>query len=109
MHHIDTEFSVSKDGEDYYKLQLAITQMDPGSAVGRMIVGELGAGHAKIQVEGRLENNAGDIIMAFSDLRSNSGAIGLKDLGGDAGPQLVKDSLGELAEAIMAELKSNME
>lgn len=35
------------------KLEIAITEMTPGSAAGRMFAGELGLGHAWVQVEGR--------------------------------------------------------
>jgi len=91
-----------------YTLELAITQMTQGSASARMWAGELGAGHAKVQIEGKVTNKNKKIVLTFSDLRSNSGAIGLKDIGGDAGPELVKDNIRQLAHAIAVDLKEYM-
>jgi hypothetical protein len=88
-----------------YELDLAITKMTPGSSSARFWAAEFGAGHAMVQIEGKVTNQNSNPIMTFSDLRQNSGALGFKDIGGNAGPQLVHESIKELAEAIVLELK----
>ena len=52
-----------------YRLDLAITYMDPGSATKRIMAGELGAGHAQIQVEGKvIDTGSGETVAAANDL-----------------------------------------
>lgn len=90
------------------KLEIAITEMTPGSAVGRIFAGELGLGHAWIQVEGKVVDlKRIEEIAAFSDRRRSSGAIGLRDLGKDSGPILVCELLKQIAADIIYELKES--
>lgn len=87
------------------RLDLAITFMDPGSASGRFLAGELGAGHAQLQIEGKVINIAdGALIVAFAERRRSSGAIGLKDIGGDSGPNLVQAMTQDVSSDISREL-----
>lgn len=88
------------------KLDIAITEMTPGDAGARMFAGELGMGHAWVQVEGKIEDiKSGKEIIVFSDRRRSSGAIGLRDIGGDVGPTLVREMLEQIAADLAAELK----
>lgn len=90
-----------------YRLDLAITHMDPGSASKRILAGELGAGHAQVQVEGKLiEMASGKTVAEFAERRSSSGALGLEDLKGDSGPELIEHLLGLISDDAAAELKA---
>lgn len=90
-------------------LDIAITEMTPGDAGARMFAGEFGMGHAWIQVEGKIEDiKSGEEIIVFSDRRRSSGAIGLRDIGGDVGPTLVHEMLEEIAADLAAELKDTL-
>ncbi|MGK0176730.1 MAG: hypothetical protein ACJAYS_001163 [Lentimonas sp.] len=106
IHGLRLIFDATDNSDSEYELKVAVTEMTPGSAAARIWFGELGIGHAKIQVEGRLsDQTTPQDIFLFSDRRGDSGAIGLADLGGDAGPSLVKKMLLSLAEDIVFELK----
>ena len=86
-------------------LALAITFMTPGSVSGRFWAAELGAGHAFVQVEGKVNDAAtGKEIAAFADRRRDSGSIGFEDLGGDAGPRLVKRMVEAISSDFIKEL-----
>ena len=87
------------------RLEIAITEMTPGSAAGRIFAGELGMGHAWVQVEGRVVDRNGEEVVAFRDRRRSSGAIGFADTGGDAGPGLVAGMLTNIANDLVQELK----
>jgi hypothetical protein len=88
------------------KLEIAITEMTPGSAGGRMFAGEFGLGHAWVQVEGRLVDiESNEEVVVFSERRRHSGAIGFRDLGGDAGPALVRELLEGIAADSVKELR----
>ena len=88
-----------------YRIDLAITYMDPGSAAKRIWAGELGAGHAQVQVEGKVfDIESGQIVATFAERKRSSGAIGLKDIGGDAGPSLIKQMLNLISEDVNDEL-----
>jgi len=87
------------------KLGLAITEMTPGSAFARIMAGELGAGHAWIQIEGRVtDDESGVLLVSFADRRRGSGAHGLRDLAGDSGPAMVREGIAAIGRAIRAEL-----
>ena len=74
-----TVFSGSQS-EAKYRLDLAVTHMDPGSAVKRIWAGEFGAGHAQLQIEGKVVDiESGKVMAAFAERRRSSGAIGAKD------------------------------
>jgi hypothetical protein len=87
------------------RLDIAITEMTPGSAGGRVFAGEFGMGHAWVQVEGSVVDIASnEPIALFSDRRRSSGAAGLKDIAGDSGPSLVRGMLEQIAVDIIKEL-----
>lgn len=91
------------------KLELAITEINPGNASARMFAGEFGAGHAFVQVEGKLiDTVSGEVLATFVDRRRHSGAAGFQDLGGDSGPALVKALMQEIGKAIINEMKESM-
>jgi hypothetical protein len=79
------------DASAPYILDLAITHMDPGSRAKRLWAGEFGAGHAQLQIEGRVvDSKTGDIVAEFAERRRSSGALGAKDLSQDAGPHIIE-------------------
>ena len=87
------------------QLDVAITEMTPGSAGARMFAGELGMGHAWVQAEGRvIDRQSQEELVAWSDRRRSSAAIGFRDLGGDAGPTLVREMLEQIAIDLEREL-----
>lgn len=87
------------------ELRLAITEMSPGSAFGRIMAGELGVGHAWVQVEGRLlDATTGELIGQVADRRRGSGMHGLRDMGGDSGPAMIREMLAEIGESIRTEV-----
>jgi hypothetical protein len=88
-----------------YRLDLAITHMDPGSAAKRLWAGEFGAGHAQLQIEGKVvEIESGAVVAAFAERRRSSGALGAQDLAGDAGPHIIE----HLVSLISADVKSEL-
>lgn len=90
-----------------YRLDVAITYMDPGSASERVLAGEFGAGHAKVQVEGKVvETKSGQVVATFAERRRSSGAIGLDDVGGDSGPHLVESMIESISKDVNSELMS---
>jgi len=92
------------------KLALAITYMTPGSVSGRAWAAELGAGHAFVQVDGRLTDTAsGAEIACFSDRRRDSGSIGFEDFGGNAGPRLVRRMLETVSSDFLKETAASAE
>lgn len=90
------------------KLALAITFLTPGSAGGRIFAGELGMGHAIVQVEGKLlDSNSGKEVALFADRRRDSGTIGIEDTAGDAGPRLVKGMLEKIGSHAVKEISES--
>ncbi len=90
------------------ELNIAITEMTPGSAGARIFAGELGAGHAWVQVEGTVTDSRTDATLAtFADRRRSSGAIGFEDVGGDSGPSLVRRMTEAIGEDIRSELRAS--
>ena len=88
-----------------YRLDLAITHMDPGSRAKRLWAGEFGAGHAQLQIEGKVVDiESGEVIAAFAERRRSSGALGAKDLGGDAGPHIIEHLVGLISADVNSEL-----
>ncbi len=89
-------------------LELAITFMDPGSAAARIWAGDLGAGHAQLQIEGKyLDSASGQLVATFAERRRSSGAIGLKDIGGDAGAALIREMVRFISEDIVGQLRKS--
>lgn len=90
-----------------YRLDVAITYMDPGSASSRVLAGEFGAGHAKVQVEGKVVDvKNGQTVAAFAERRRSSGDIGIDDLAGDASPSLVSNMIKSISKDVNSELQS---
>ncbi len=88
-------------------LELAITEINPGSRAGRFFAAEFGAGHAYVQVEGKLMNTStSEELASFSEKRRSSGLAGTLDTFEDAGPTLMKQMLSGIAADIVQELKS---
>jgi hypothetical protein len=96
---------ISDSQEAKYRLDLAITHMDPGSAAKRLLAGEFGAGHAQLQMEGKVVDiQSGEIVASFAERRRSSGAIGAEDLAGDAGPHIIEHLVNLISEDINSEL-----
>ena len=90
------------------KISLAITYLTPGSVAGRFWAAELGAGHAIVQVDGKvIDAVTGKEIACFEDRQRDSGAIGFEDLGGDAGPRMVKRMLESISVNFVKELSES--
>jgi len=91
------------------RLFLAITYLTPGSAGGRMFAGELGMGHAIVQVEGKLiDASSNKELASFADRHRDSGSIGFEDIAGDVGPRLVRRMLEKMASDLVKELSASM-
>jgi hypothetical protein len=91
--------------ESTAKLTLAVTYLTPGSATKRTWAAEFGAGHAIVQVEGKLiDSKTGNELAEFAERRRDSGTIGFEDIGGDAGPTLVRRLLHNVGEDFVKEL-----
>src|SRR5215831_13282348 len=60
----------TQESESTAKLKLAITFLTPGSASGRRWAGEIGVGHAIVQVEGKLiDAKTGNELAEFAERR----------------------------------------
>jgi hypothetical protein len=100
---------VSADQGAPYRLELAITHMDPGSAAKRIWAGEFGAGHAMLQIEGKVVDvESGAVIAEFAERRRSSGAIGVEDLGGDAGPHIIEHLVSLISADVSRELLASL-
>lgn len=87
------------------KLDLAITEMTPGSAFARIMAGELGAGHAWLQIEGRVtDEESGVLLLTLADRRRGSGAHGFRDTVGDSGPAMISEGITAIGGSIRREL-----
>jgi hypothetical protein len=96
---------ISNSQEAKYRLDLAITHMDPGSAAKRLLAGEFGAGHAQLQIEGKVVDiESGEVVASFAERRRSSGAIGIEDLAGDAGPHIIEHLVNLISEDVNSEL-----
>lgn len=82
---------------------LAITEMTPGDSSTRQAIGELGFGHAWVQIDGKVVLN-NEIIFSFSDRRRSSGTIGLRDIGGDAGNELITEMISDISHDLFSEI-----
>jgi len=98
----------AKNSKAELRMDLAITDMSPGSAANRILAGELGAGHAHVQIEGRVVDiKSGKVLFSFADKQGSSGEIGLDDLGGDAGASLVEQMIVKISKNINKEIRLN--
>lgn len=99
-------FSAGQDAR--YRLDLAVTYMNPGSAAKRIWAGEFGAGHAKLQIEGKVvDTQSGEVIAAFAERRRSSGSLGAQDLKGDAGPHIIEHLVSLVSADIDSELRAS--
>lgn len=88
------------------RVEVAIIEMSTGSAFARVMAGEFGAGHAWVQVDARVTDpKSGRVLVSLSDRRRDSGAIGLRDAFGSAGPALVREMLKACGVGIRRELE----
>ena len=96
---------VTQEGESTARLTIAVTYLTPGSATKRFWAAEFGAGHAIVQVEGKLtDSKTGNELAAFAERRRDSGAIGFEDMGGDASVRMVRRLLHNVGEDFVKEL-----
>jgi hypothetical protein len=87
------------------KLTVAITYLTPGSASGRFWAAEFGAGHAIVQLEGKLtDSKSGNELADFAERRRDSGAIGFEDFAGDASAVLIRRLLTNVGDDFVKEL-----
>ena len=95
--------------ESTAKLTVAITFLTPGSSSGRFWAAEFGAGHAIVQVEGKLtDSKTGNELADFAERRRDSGAIGFEDMGGDASPVLIRRLLTNVGDDFVKELAAGI-
>ena len=100
--------TVDRVEESTSKLELAVTYYTMGSSTGRALVGGFGVGRAAVQVEGRLVDSATNKALAcFTDRQTDTGAGGLDDLGGDAGPELIERMLEHVGAILTMELSAD--
>lgn len=100
---------ISDDVSTRYRLDLAITYMNPGSAAKRLWAGEFGAGHAQLQIEGKVvDMESGEVIAEFAERRRSSGAIGIQDMGGDAGPHIIEHLVNLISDDVGSELLATL-
>jgi hypothetical protein len=85
-------------------IKLVITNMSPGDRASRIMAAELGFGHANVEIQAIVFNKNKERIIEISDSRNSTGAIGFRDNAGDAGPQLVRELIEQIAGNIMMEL-----
>jgi hypothetical protein len=96
---------ISDRPEAKYRLDLAITHMDPGSAAKRLLAGEFGAGHAQLQIEGKVVDvETDEVVASFAERRRSSGAIGIEDMAGDAGPHIIEHLVNLISADVNSEL-----
>ncbi|MEM5786649.1 MAG: DUF4410 domain-containing protein [Syntrophobacteraceae bacterium] len=103
-------WKISERPEEYKKnLFMSVTHLDTGSAAGRILAAELGAGHAFVQAEGKLtDSTTNKELASFTDRRRDTGVLGLEDLAGNAGRKLVKRMLEGIASDIVMELSNDL-
>lgn len=90
-----------------YRLDVAITFMDPGSASERILAGEFGAGEARLQTEGKIiDLETGQLVAAFVEPQHTSGALGLGDIVGDSETGLIEVLIRALSKNVNNELLS---
>ena len=96
---------ISDSQEARYRLDLAITHMDPGSRAKRLLAGEFGAGHAQLQIEGKvIDVESNEVVASFAERRRSSGAIGIEDVAGDAGPHIIEHLVSLISADVNSEL-----
>jgi len=89
-------------------LELVITELNPGDTVTRFWIGELGAGHAWIQVEGKLTDaESKKLIGYFVERDRKSGVATFRNSRGyDSGPGLIQDMIDDIGNKIRNEFET---
>ena len=96
---------ITSEDNAQYRLDVAITHMDPGSRAKRLWAGEFGAGHAQLQIEGKvIDKSNGEVVATFAERRRSSGALGAEDVLADAGPTIMNHLTRLISEDISNEL-----
>jgi hypothetical protein len=87
-------------------LELVITELDPGSTSARFWAGEFGAGHAWVQIEGKLTDSENNKLLGYLSERSRkSGVLTFRNArGSDSGPGLIHDIIFDIAEKMKKEI-----
>lgn len=86
------------------RCELAITELDPGSQAMRWFMGEFGAGHSVIQVEGRISDAQTDQeLVTFVERRRGAAVF---DITGGDSQALIEQDLRETARMFVQELAS---
>lgn len=99
---------ITSEDNAQYRLDIAITHMDPGSRAKRFWAGEFGAGHAQLQIEGKvIDKSNGEIVATFAERRRSSGALGAQDVLADAGPTIMEHLTRLISEDINNELQAS--
>ena len=89
-------------------LELCITEMTPGDERYQLLSSGLGAGHAYIQVEGRvLDSISGEELFLFSERERSTGKDRTTGMVQNSGPQLVLKMIEKISEDIVDELQLN--
>jgi hypothetical protein len=88
-----------------FKLDLAITEMSPGSQFIRWFA-ILGMGHAWVQIEAILSDVNGNSVVKLVDRRRHSELRGVKQAFlGETGPNLVTKLINEISINIVSEIR----
>ena len=101
-----SETAISDNNPDArYRLDVAITYMDPGSAADRILAGEFGAGEARLQTEGKITDmKTGQLVATYVESQHTSGEIGLNDIVGDSETDLIELLIRALSKNVNKEL-----
>ena len=104
-HDLTAHRVISNNENARYRLDIAITYMDPGSSAARLLAGEFGAGHAQLQIEGKIVDTTDNkVVAAFAERRRSSGSLGAQDLTGNAGPHIIEHLVNLISADISSEL-----
>jgi hypothetical protein len=87
-------------------LELVITELNPGSTAARFWAGEFGAGHAWVQVEGKLtDTNSHKLLGYFVERDRKSGVATFRNSRGeDSGPGLIHDIIEDIGKKVRREI-----
>jgi hypothetical protein len=88
-------------------LELVITELDPGSTAARFWAGEFGAGHAWVQVEGKLTDTTNHKLLGyFVERERKSGVATFRNARGyDSGPGLLHDMIEDICKKVRKEMR----
>jgi hypothetical protein len=107
---VSDHFTFDADTAHDAVLKLSVTDMTPGSPAARFWAAEFGVGHAKVQVEGMVKDAAtGKTLALLSERKRSSGAVGMKDVGGDAGASLIRGMVRRTAKNIVSEISATFD